>query len=163
MGRQVIQKLGFDDYFRFLGFFTKDPITGCWNWRKQGNRAYGNFTINGVNYSAHRFSYIYHYGSVDEDLNVLHRCNNKKCVNPDHLYEGTQKVNIQQAIDDGRFPKGILHGRASITDSTASKIRDLLQTGVTQLEVSELTSVPIWTVSRIKCETGRFKQLGADK
>lgn len=52
---------------------------------------------------AHRISYEIHYGSIDPGLLVLHKCDTPKCVRPDHLYLGTQKQNVHDAIRRGRF------------------------------------------------------------
>lgn len=106
-------------------FWGKVAITDphyCWLW--QGtlqNNGYGDFDfrLRNVRYrcSAHRVSYMLtHNHQIPEGLCVLHRCDNKQCVNPNHLFLGTQLDNIRDMMKKGRhtFPKG--------EDSTSAKL-----------------------------------------
>jgi len=76
--------------------YKKDPVTGCWLWagRKDGN-GYGTMGANGKTYSAHRVSAAANLGLNLDDSStfVLHSCDNKKCVNPDHLRLGDAEEN----------------------------------------------------------------------
>lgn len=63
------------------------------------SNGYGN--VNGKR--AHRLTFAFIHGPIAAGLLVLHRCNVRACVNPDHLYLGTQKDNIQQAVREGRM------------------------------------------------------------
>lgn len=72
----------------------------CWNWKNSTRRGYGAFKFNGKQYNAHRFSWYLTYGKWPKK-EALHKCNNRKCVNPNHLYEGTQKDNVRDAIVAG--------------------------------------------------------------
>lgn len=83
------------------------PIAGCWIWTAQLNGAgYGVFGIRQAGQSvpvrAHRLSYEAYLGPVPEGLFVLHRCDTRSCVNPAHLFVGTQRDNIQDMIAKGR-------------------------------------------------------------
>lgn len=77
---------------------------GCWEWR--GCRTiwgYGQFWMDGRMFPAHRAAYYLLKEENPREKFVLHRCDNRECVNPDHLWLGTQKDNIQDAITKGRW------------------------------------------------------------
>lgn len=82
----------------------------CWNWTGKPNNGYGMIgDTSGKMIYAHRFSWELHNGSkVPSGLVVRHKCDNKMCVNPDHLEIGTQKDNIADMINRGR--KAIIAG-----------------------------------------------------
>lgn len=90
------------DVSRFSNAYMPEPNTGCWIWTKACSSAgYGNayIVINGTgrNICAHRLSYIIHYGLVPEDKFVCHACDNKYCVNPQHLWIGDNSDNMLDA------------------------------------------------------------------
>lgn len=77
-----------------------DFKTGCWNWT--GCICHGYGMINdGTNRTAHRIMWILFYGSPPDGVSVCHSCNNKKCLNPNHLYLGTTQQNMRDASRDG--------------------------------------------------------------
>lgn len=72
----------------------------CWNWKAAINPSgHAVMKIDGRNRGAHRISYAIKHGEIPENLMILHKCHNAKCVNPDHLYAGTAKENSQDEID----------------------------------------------------------------
>lgn len=76
----------------------------CWVWTGQKNAAgYGTISIGGIARMAHRKVYERLVGPIPEGLNLLHSCDNPICVNPAHLRPGTQKENIQDAVDRRRL------------------------------------------------------------
>lgn len=87
---------------RFSSKYIKTP-NGCWEWdgalRADG---YGILKVNGKCLGAHRFSYELYKGEIPFGLNVLHDCDNAKCVNPDHLYAGTAKQNNEDRFKRNR-------------------------------------------------------------
>ena len=89
---------------RFLSK-VKTSSKGCWNWNGSKNQAgYGQFVINNRKFSAHRLSYQFFKGEI-KDLNVLHQCDNKLCVNPLHLFLGIQSDNMLDREAKGRANK----------------------------------------------------------
>ncbi len=86
---------------RFNQKYIIDETTGCWNWvAGLNNLGYGNFRVGDKVLKAHRFSYEYFVGPLDESLEICHKCNNSKCVNPEHLRQDTRSSNmIDRAID----------------------------------------------------------------
>lgn len=80
------------------------PLLGqCWEWEGTINPVhnYGQIWFKGEYHRVHRFSYWLHIGNLVDGLVIEHLCNNKICVNPNHLEQTTVKVNTNRAIDDG--------------------------------------------------------------
>jgi hypothetical protein len=87
---------------RFDQRFSKQP-NGCWEWTAGRNEwNYGVFPIRGRNVYAHRFAYTRWVGPIPEGQKVLHRCDNPPCVNPAHLFLGTQQANVDDMYAKGR-------------------------------------------------------------
>lgn len=84
----------------------------CWEWKgcMSNKTGYGAITKNGKNVGAHRVSYELNKGPIQEGLYILHSCDNRKCVNPNHLRAGTCQENIQEAFDKGRKSNPIAYG-----------------------------------------------------
>lgn len=77
---------------------------GCWSWTASiDSKGYGKISHEGRFMIASRVSWILHRGDIPKGFGVLHRCDNPPCTNPDHLFLGTQKENMQDAITKGRF------------------------------------------------------------
>lgn len=114
----------------------------CWNWTGTRVGGYGQFEMNsGIKIAAHRYSWRLHFGEFDLKLYVCHKCDNPSCVNPNHLFLGTQKANMQDCSAKGRvkaFPTGDSHpfrmnpdivtrgeknGMAQLTEKQVSEIK----------------------------------------
>lgn len=77
-----------------------DGNGGCWIWEGNvSNNGYGRVTLLGVNFLAHRVSYELYMGLISEDKGVLHKCGNKLCVNPEHLYLGDAQDNARDWVE----------------------------------------------------------------
>lgn len=110
-----------DPKVRFDRFFDRTE-NSCWEWK--GSRfgsGYGQFFAGyaedgrRLNIHAHRFAYELNFGPIPEGHYILHRCDNPPCVNPEHLFLGTQTDNVHDMFAKGRArPKGRVPS-ASIT------------------------------------------------
>lgn len=91
---------------RVEAFFKKVQKTdGCWNWlggRAQNSNGYGSFWNGTKLVPAHRYSYELVNGKIFDGLYCLHKCDNMVCVNPDHIFTGTQKQNMEDCKLKGR-------------------------------------------------------------
>jgi len=125
---------------RFWSKVNKDgPVmdhmdTPCWEWEKSlSARGYGQFHYQGTTRLAHRLSALLS-GIIDdihEDIFICHSCDNRKCVNPEHLWKGTNQDNMRDCAEKGRMDhRGMNNqGCAKITDDDVREIRRLLEDG----------------------------------
>lgn len=88
---------------RFAQKYEVNPVTGCWEWQAcTNNIGYGFIRDSGKMRTAHRVSYELFKGLIPAGKIVCHTCDNPKCVNPDHLWIGTNKDNYDDMVRKGR-------------------------------------------------------------
>lgn len=110
-------------------FFDKISLThppgGCWIWQAQKDRdGYGRFQYEDRPQNAARVAYQLFVGMIPSGLFVLHKCDVRPCVNPNHLYLGTQKDNLRDMTNRKRNQRGESHCNAKFTESQVLAIRD---------------------------------------
>lgn len=127
--------------------------SGCWNWNGVINTdGYGMACYQGEQVRAHRLSLLNHLGLEGSELLALHHCDNRRCINPDHLYLGTNQDNSNDMVNRDRANplRGEDSALSKITEEQAASI--LIDTRPHQ-KIAEDHSVSKSTVSSIK--TGR--------
>jgi hypothetical protein len=88
---------------RFNEKYVIDENTGCWNWvAGLSSKGYGSFRVDDKVLFAHRFAYEYFVEPLDNSLEICHKCNNSKCVNPNHLRQDTRSSNMIDRVIDGK-------------------------------------------------------------
>lgn len=75
------------------------PWSGCWIWNKGTSNGYGGCRVGNTVVRAHRFVYESLVGPIALGMDLLHKCDVKLCVNPEHMYQGTDYDNAQDRID----------------------------------------------------------------
>lgn len=121
-------KRDFNDIERFHEDYIPEPNTGCWLWiggMTGSAPKYGCVMFNYKSIRAHRYSYILHHGAFDKSLFVCHKCDTPSCVNPEHLFLGTQFDNMRDASKKNRFGdrKGIKCSAAKLSEEQVLAIR----------------------------------------
>lgn len=138
---------------RFERFFTKK--CGCWIWTGSKNWAgYGQFNNCKFSKRAHRASFELYICEIPKDLKVLHTCDNPACVNPEHLWLGTQADNAEDRESKGRGHNraGTAHGCSKLTESDIRQIRKDRRTtkqiadtyGTHRGHISDIKNYKLW-------------------
>ncbi len=105
--------------------------SGCWEWQRYIKEGYGITILKGQIEQAHRASWKVFIGEIPEGMQVNHKCHNRKCINTEHLYIGTQKQNMQDMIDANRGcdRRGSLSPVAKLNERKVKIIKDLIALG----------------------------------
>ena len=125
-------------------------IGACWEYSGTiSSYGYGQFYHRGKTIRAHRAVYEIYNGKIPVDLIVCHTCDNRKCINPEHLYAGTYANNYQDAKDRQRInpPYGESHHAAQLTKSDVQKIRN---SNLSQRQLAARYGVAQTTISEVK-------------
>jgi len=136
----------------FHSKYVKDEDTGCWEWVAALNAGgYGLFKLPDACKLAHRVSYWIHKGPFDESLDIMHKCDNPGCVNPDHLQIATHAMNMADRIAKGRARASQRKRKdLKLTPESAAQIKFLLEQGLqSQRSIGRLFGVSQNTVRYI--------------
>ncbi len=118
----------FDDVWKHV---NKKSDEECWEWIGYKDKGgYGTIRFRNKQAYAHRLIYEIVCGKISEGLSVLHTCDNPSCVNPKHLFLGTQQDNINDAVAKKRMAVGSHHGMSKLVENEAKEIRKLYSTGL---------------------------------
>ena len=138
---------------RFLEKIEKTD--NCWNWLAYLNEwGYGVFSENRKTILAHRFSWKFYKGEIPKGLEVCDRCDNPKCVNPDHLWLGTHIENVEDTVRKGRNVsfKGEANGASKLTQKQVNEIRDMSKK-YSSIEIAKIYSITrehVWGIVKYR-------------
>ena len=147
---------------RFKGKYTVNKVTGCWDWTG-GKRRKNNYGVmfhregdKKLSVAAHRMSYmIFISRQIPDGLMICHKCDNKGCINPDHLFAGTNQDNVDDFVKKGfkeaTIPRGEKHQNTKLKNDTVANMKADLWGGQLSIrQVSEKYNVTMRTATNIK-------------
>lgn len=114
----------FPRIFKLMRRVEFDTNGGCWLWTGAMQQGYGTMCLAKRFFGAHRVSYELHKGHIPEGMHVLHKCDVRACVNPDHLFVGTREDNMRDMVSKGRQVCASGYTRLSEADK-AKMVADL--------------------------------------
>lgn len=129
--------------------------TSCWEWTGWcSQHGYGQMDVvykpgKKTNFSAHRISFILYKGNIPEGLDVLHECDNKKCVNPEHLKVGDDKQNVLDVENHGNKLVGEAIYSSKLSEKDVDTIFLMRKKGALQREIAETFNINQSEVSKI--------------
>jgi len=127
------------------------PESGCWVWMGTTTvRGYGQIESNKRKYYAHRASYEAFIGKIPEGMYVCHACDNVYCVNPNHLFLGTQKQNLEDMVKKGRSTRGEKNPMAKLDEDKVSFIKRGIAMGHSDFGLSLAWGVSRQTINSIR-------------
>lgn len=117
--------------------------SGCWEWVKHKKNGYGITVLQGKHEQAHRASWKVFIGEIPDGMQINHRCHNRSCINPDHLYVGTQKQNMADMYNSGRdnHPIGSKCGNSKLDEDSVSLIKIMINSGIKNQEIADTFKV----------------------
>lgn len=141
---------------RFWSKVEKGSDQDCWEWKAcVSDTGYGSFRVSkGSLCNAHRLAWELTHGPVPDGMCVLHKCDNRKCVNPNHLFLGTKKDNTQDMMSKGRHrvnPQGYTGSRqwsSKLVEEDVARIKQIGRS-MTQKNLGAMFGVEKSVISKI--------------
>lgn len=123
----------------------------CWNWNGFAPHGYGRFRVGSKIYETHRLSFLLTVGKIPEDMCVLHKCDNRSCVRPSHLFLGTIADNNKDRDLKLRHRPlcGSKNGFAKLTEKNVHEIRRAYVNGKTQIWIGQKYKISQGHITRI--------------
>jgi len=124
---------------------------GCLEWKRYINKhGYGYIFVKGKSWSIHRYSYFLTYGKIPKEKWILHKCDNRKCINPNHLYLGDNAQNVKDRVSKNRSAIAEKNKASKLTIEQVKNIKILLRDGVPGLRLAKQYKMSQATIAEIK-------------
>lgn len=134
---------------RFWEKVDKRGPGDCWEWQASTAHGYGQLNTGGGMSLVHRLSYELHVGAIPDGLLVCHHCDNPLCVNPQHLFVGTNADNVQDMLNKNRNVRGERQGASKLTEGDVREIRQRFADGERQSSLAREYGVCVAQMNRI--------------
>ena len=139
---------------RFFSRVNYGAAGECWNWMHDLNSTgYGKFSLNNKTMMAHRVAFQIFGEAIPKGKVVCHSCDNRRCVNPAHLWLGTQSDNLKDAVKKGRMfrpdARASLNGNTKLNWDDVREIRRQVLSGIRKADVARYFGVSNSTISNI--------------
>lgn len=139
---------------RFFKEVDQSALDGCWAWGGLiSSNGYGRFSYKDKHRLSHRVSYQIFFGEIPDGFVVCHKCDVRNCVNPLHLWLGTQSDNLKDASEKGRMYRpdtnAEKNGNTSLSWVRVKKIRELSALGYQNYKLASLFLVSQSTIANI--------------
>lgn len=149
--RRMSEQFTLRERFEAKGWTVTEE--GCWNWNGRiVAGGYGQLDYGGTALIATRVSYTLHKGEIPKGLMVCHTCDNRRCVNPDHLWLGTNQDNMDDMVAKGRSgprPRGEDNLKTTLTEDQVRELRLLRSEGMLLRVLAERYGITEASVSMI--------------
>ncbi len=140
---------------KFWGKVKRVKPDECWEWVGAiDSYGYGVFSFQyeaqrrkGI--LAHRISYLLNSGVLPDELVVCHRCDNRKCVNPNHLFLGTDVQNVYDMMSKGRHARGEMIHKHKLTEEQVQNVRSMRKSGTNCAVISRMFKVTRQTIHQV--------------
>ena len=137
---------------QFWESIDKKTNEECWEWIKgKTSKGYGTVRYENKTYLAHRLAYqLFHNKTLDKLIFICHKCDNPLCCNPNHLFQGTNKDNIDDKVNKNRQTKGETNANVKLTSEQVISIRTTYENrNITHRQLASIYNVTSPTITAI--------------
>lgn len=128
--------------------------SGCWEWNTNIQKnGYAKTSYKRKSIHCHRLSHIIFLGEIPIGMDVCHKCDNRRCVNPKHLFLGTRKENMQDAVSKNRQAKGFTLPHTKLSKEDITEIINLKASGISTKDISVKFNICVQYVNQIYRES----------
>ena len=124
---------------------------GCWNCVSHScdSGGYPKVSYKNKMYKMNRFVYNFYYKDLNDGSCIMHSCDNPKCINPNHLKQGTHKDNMEDMVNKKRQPRGFKNGKSKLIESDVLNIVELYNKNINIKEIANIYNISVRCVKSI--------------